>query len=1088
MNEGLLFVVAGAWLLSPVVFAVLLSVEARRRRELGDGLGVLEAKLGRLERAVATLAAQRREAPSEAATSAELVRPSTSPALSVGPATPARSRRAQDERTESETVAGKAVHPERSAEAEASARSRRAASPQEQPLETILPRLPPLPPAPPPPPDEPWRFDWERLVGVKLYSWLAGVAVAVAAVSFTRYSVEHGWLVAPVRMAIGLAVGVALLAGAELRVARSYRVTAQALAAGGAVTLFATFWAAHALWHLVPALATFGLLALVAAVAVLLAVRRDALVVAVLGLAGGFATPWLLSTGEDRPIGLFSYLLLLNVALSWVARKKRWPLLSAIALTLTAVYQAGWVLKFLDAPGELPIAVGVFLVFAALGFVVLALASRRGLPVPPLARWTAALGAIPPVLFGLYAVSQPALWERWPLLFGFVALLAAGLAAVATWQGPEWLHLLGAGAAVATMIAFAAGAPPAVVWPGLGLYVLLLAAIALAAAHLALRLGKPFRAEARFAVFGAPLLFVVLAMLAARGAGAAPWSFAAVAILLVAGCGLSAALRGDGPLAAAAALLATAALTALTRATPYGDQAGAARQLPILLAAPGLGLVALAVPLLARRRGRTLRLPVERGPPLEVFALGGHFVVIEMAARGFSPLEGAAFLGALAVLQLALVADALRRRAGAVLLAGAAGALLAVWVAASHELGPTPAAAAIATIVATTLLVAWRLGSDRLALAAGLAGAAAILGASQLDWAARDVLVAAAPPWLLALGYALARGARGRSERLAYAGAIVASAAFFLAARAALLELGAAPFIGALPVVQALLLVPHLVLLVRGRGPGGAAPPRGTLALVAGAALAFVTVAIPLQLDKQWISIGWALEAAALAWLWRRIAHRGLLLACAGLLGAVLVRLVLNPEILHYHPKSATPIWNWYLYAYLTAAAAAFVAARLLAGREDRLGPRWPRLSGLAAAQGAILLFALVNIEIADFFSTGPRLRLRIADFFSSGPSLEFRLFAGLGQDLTYTIAWALFAIGLLAAGVALASRPARAAAIALLSATVLKAFLHDLARLEGLYRVGSFVGLAVSLALVAVVLQRFVLRPAEGRTDGEAT
>jgi uncharacterized membrane protein len=243
---------------------------------------------------------------------------------------------------------------------------------------------------------------------------------------------------------------------------------------------------------------------------------------------------------------------------------------------------------------------------------------------------------------------------------------------------------------------------------------------------------------------------------------------------------------------------------------------------------------------------------------------------------------------------------------------------------------------------------------------------------------------------------------------------------------------------------------------------------------VAGAARAVVTVAIPLQLEKQWITIGWALEGAALAWLWRRVPHRGLLAACAGLLAAVLVRLVVNPEVVRYHAKSATPIWNWYRYAYLVASAAAFIAARLLAGGEDRLLPRWPRLSALAAGSGAILLFALLNIEIADFFSPGPRL--------------VFRFSAGLGQDLTYTIGWALFAIGLLAAGVALSSRPARAAAIALLSATVVKAFLHDLARLEGLYRVASFVGLAVSLALVAVVLQRFVLRPAEGRASPEAS
>jgi uncharacterized membrane protein len=114
-----------------------------------------------------------------------------------------------------------------------------------------------------------------------------------------------------------------------------------------------------------------------------------------------------------------------------------------------------------------------------------------------------------------------------------------------------------------------------------------------------------------------------------------------------------------------------------------------------------------------------------------------------------------------------------------------------------------------------------------------------------------------------------------------------------------------------------------------------------------------------------------------------------------------------------------------------------------------------------------ILLFLLLNIEIADYFSTGP--------------GITFNLSAGLAQDLTYTLGWAAFAVALLAAGIARRSHFARMSAIVLLTVTVLKGFLHDMARLGGLYRVFSFVGLAVCLALVAVVLQRFVLRQKDG-------
>ena len=166
-------------------------------------------------------------------------------------------------------------------------------------------------------------FDWEGLVGVKLFSAIAGIALVLAAVFFLRYSMESGWLQPPVRVTIGVVVAVGLLVVCELKAARRYPVTANALDAAAIAILFSTFFAAHALWNLIPATVTFALLALVTALAVLLSIRRESLFIAVLGLLGGFATPALLSTGENRPIPLFAYLMLLNIGLAWVAYRRR---------------------------------------------------------------------------------------------------------------------------------------------------------------------------------------------------------------------------------------------------------------------------------------------------------------------------------------------------------------------------------------------------------------------------------------------------------------------------------------------------------------------------------------------------------------------------------------------------------------------------------------------------------------------------------------------------------------------------------------------------------------------------------------------
>ena len=206
----------------------------------------------------------------------------------------------------------------------------------------------------------------------------------------------------------------------------------------------------------------------------------------------------------------------------------------------------------------------------------------------------------------------------------------------------------------------------------------------------------------------------------------------------------------------------------------------------------------------------------------------------------------------------------------------------------------------------------------------------------------------------------------------------------------------------------------------------------GRLALVAGAALAFLTVAIPLQLRQQWITIGWALEGAAVAWLYTRIPHRGLLLAAVGLLAAVFVRLALNPEVFRYEPRGDMRIVNWYLYTYVIAAAAMFVAAWwLVEDRRSSSPTTLPRPRHLLPAAAGILLFLLLNIEIADYYSTGPEILFRF------GSSIQ--------QDLTYTIAWLIFGIIMLAAGIIAKAKPARVASVALIAVTTFKCFLYDL-------------------------------------------
>jgi len=169
-------------------------------------------------------------------------------------------------------------------------------------------------------------------------------------------------------------------------------------------------------------------------------------------------------------------------------------------------------------------------------------------------------------------------------------------------------------------------------------------------------------------------------------------------------------------------------------------------------------------------------------------------------------------------------------------------------------------------------------------------------------------------------------------------------------------------------------------------------------------------------------------------------------------------------NLFRYEPRGDMRIVNWYLYTYVIAAATMFVGAWWLSKTDDGLPAPLPRPRYMLPSGAGVLLFLLLNIEIADFYSDGPEI------LFKFGSSLQ--------QDLTYTIAWLIFGIITLAAGIIAKAKPARVAAVILIAVTTFKCFLYDLRSLEGLYRVSAFVGLAISLALVSLALQKYVLAP----------
>src|SRR5581483_5876525 len=201
----------------------------------------------------------------------------------------------------------------------------------------------------------------------------------------------------------------------------------------------------------------------------------------------------------------------------------------------------------------------------------------------------------------------------------------------------------------------------------------------------------------------------------------------------------------------------------------------------------------------------------------------------------------------------------------------------AVCIAAGSNANPHLVATLLAAHVIVLLMLfatAWITERHGAVALASITTAVCVV-AARTDVPAQD-LTFAGIVYALFLAYPLLLGQRAKASLYPYLAPVLASAMFFACARESLVQAGFKPYIGALPLFQAALLLVLLVRLLQLERDLERMLSR--LALVAGSALAFITIAIPLQLDKEWITIGWALEGAALVWLFRRIPHRGLLL------------------------------------------------------------------------------------------------------------------------------------------------------------------------------------------------------------------
>jgi uncharacterized membrane protein len=357
--------------------------------------------------------------------------------------------------------------------------------------------------------------------------------------------------------------------------------------------------------------------------------------------------------------------------------------------------------------------------------------------------------------------------------------------------------------------------------------------------------------------------------------------------------------------------------------------------------------------------------------------------------------------------------------------------------------GPYPFLLLAPFVIATAMAIADARSRPEILLAA-FSAFWATYGLGQFDfvhYAGRGTLAALlAIPFALFLMWGPWRAARGAA--IGGIGLIVAplNAAFFYAGAYVLLHPGWDDWLGLFTVALAavhFVLARWLSSLVR--------PERLLVLLYTGIALALITLAIPIQFAGFRITMVWALEAAALAWVAARTNDNRLQLASIAVFVLAFLRLSADDAGL----AVSTALLNVRFLTFAVVAACLGLAARF--------GRRSVSALVLYLAGHVILLWGLV-LEVLGWAS-------RIA---APQDVVNF-------QSAAVSILLAAYAVLLVAIGVAKRSAPDRIFGLALIAAVVAKLYLYDVWRIDrGIYRVAAFAGLGVFLLLMSYLYSRF--------------
>jgi len=177
-------------------------------------------------------------------------------------------------------------------------------------------------------------INWERFIGENLFSKI-GIGIIIIGVFIgVKYSIEHNLISPAMRLVLSYLVGAGLfVAGAMLK--KKYESFSAVLVSGAMTIFYFVTFIGYSVFNFFPQSFTFILMFLFTAFTVAASLNYNKVVIALIGLVGSYAVPFLLSDNSGRVSILFAYTAIINIGVLIISFYKQWRSLYLSAFVFT---------------------------------------------------------------------------------------------------------------------------------------------------------------------------------------------------------------------------------------------------------------------------------------------------------------------------------------------------------------------------------------------------------------------------------------------------------------------------------------------------------------------------------------------------------------------------------------------------------------------------------------------------------------------------------------------------------------------------------------------------------------------------------